>query len=70
MYNYLLNQVFLKLFQSNSVRRPLGFQLDSQRPLGSLSEKNFSPKIVVISEKKGLHFDFISNFAITLPKLW
>ena len=28
----------------------------------------FCPKIIVISKKKGLHFDFILNFAIFLPE--
>ena len=30
----------------------------------------FSPQITVISKKKDLHFDFISDFPILLPKSW
>ena len=51
--------VFPKLFQSDLVRRPLGFQLDSQRPLACfLSEKNVRQRI------------FICNFAIFFQNLW
>ena len=54
----LFNTVFPKLFQTDSVRCPLGFQLDSQHPLAFLSEKNVRQRI------------FICNFAVFLPNFW
>ena len=33
-----------------------------------ISSALFSPKLMVFSKKKGLHFDFVSNFPIFLPK--
>ena len=82
-YCYLLvKPVFPQLFQSDSVKRPLGFQLDFQRPpllfqVKRMFDREYLSVILLFfsqnfgdfkkKKKKSLHFDFICNFAIFLP---